>query len=70
LVPHAGKPSAGLPDGLFSNQKFLFGKIWGGLAIENLGMRYDHLVYFTAMGNILWPFGLFCGHFVYFSPFW
>jgi hypothetical protein len=28
--------------------------------MENLGMFYDHLVYyFTAIGNILWPFGIF-----------
>jgi hypothetical protein len=26
--------------------------------------------YFTAIGNILWPFGIFCGHLVYFFPFW
>jgi hypothetical protein len=40
-----------------------------GLAMENLGIFYDHLVYFTAIGNILWPFGIFCGNLVYFSPF-
>jgi hypothetical protein len=38
--------------------------------MENLGIFYDHLVYFTAIGNILWTFGIFCGHLVYFSPFW
>jgi hypothetical protein len=26
--------------------------------------------YFTAIGNILWPFGIFCGNLVYFSPLW
>jgi hypothetical protein len=31
--------------------------------MENLGVFYDHLVYFTAIGNILWPFGIFCGIF-------
>jgi hypothetical protein len=41
-----------------------------GLVIENLGILYVHLVYFMAIGNILWPFGIFCGHLVYFSPFW
>jgi hypothetical protein len=40
------------------------------LAMENLGIFYDHLVYFTAIINVLWPFGLFCGYLVYFSPFW
>jgi hypothetical protein len=34
-----------------------------GLAVENLGIFYDHLVYFTAIGNIY-------GHLVNFSPFW
>jgi hypothetical protein len=24
--------------------------------MENLGIFYDHLVYFTAIRNILWPF--------------
>jgi hypothetical protein len=38
--------------------------------MENLGIFYDHLVYFTAIGNILWPFGIFCGTLVYFPPFW
>jgi hypothetical protein len=26
--------------------------------MENLGILYDQLVYFTAIGNILWPFGI------------
>jgi hypothetical protein len=60
----------GLPDGLFSNQKSQFGVILVGLAIENLGIFYEHLVYFTAILTILWPFGIFCGHLVNFSPFW
>jgi hypothetical protein len=60
---------AGLPDGLFSNQKSQFGKILEDLARENLGIFYDHLVYFTAIGNILWPFGIFCDHLVYFPLF-
>jgi hypothetical protein len=50
-----------LPDGLFSKQKSQFGKILEGLATENLGMFYDHLVYGTAIGNILRIFGIFCG---------
>jgi hypothetical protein len=37
-----------------------------GLAMENIAIFYDHLVYFTAFGNILWPFGIFCGNLVYF----
>jgi cellobiose-specific phosphotransferase system component IIC len=31
--------------------------------MENLGIFYDHLVYFTAIENILWSFGIF-------SPVW
>jgi hypothetical protein len=38
--------------------------------MENLGTFYDRLDYFTAVGNILWPFGLFRSRLVYFSPFW
>jgi hypothetical protein len=37
-----------------------------GLAKEDLGIFYDHLVYFTAIGNILRPFGIFCGILVFF----
>jgi hypothetical protein len=51
-----------LPDGLFSNQKFQFGSILEGLAMENLGIFYDHFVYFKAIANIFWPFGIFCGN--------
>jgi hypothetical protein len=40
-----------------------------GFAMKNLGIFYDYLVYFTAIGNILWPFGIFCGYLVYFSHF-
>jgi hypothetical protein len=35
--------------------------------MENLGIFYGHLVYFTAIENILCPFGIFCGNF---SPVW
>jgi hypothetical protein len=27
-------------------------------------------MYFMAIGNISWPFGIFCSSLVYFSPFW
>jgi hypothetical protein len=47
-----------------------FGKLFGGLAMENLGIFYEYLVYFTAIANILWPFGIVCGHLLYFPPFW
>jgi hypothetical protein len=39
----------GLPDGKFSNQKSQFGSISEGLAMEDVGMFYDHLVYFTTI---------------------
>jgi hypothetical protein len=61
---------AGMPDGLFSNQKSNLGEILEGLAMENVGIFYVYFVYFTAIGNILWSFGIFCGHLVYFPPFW
>jgi hypothetical protein len=44
--------------------------------MENVGLFYDPLVHFTAIENILWPFGIFLliwyffAHLVYFSPFW
>jgi hypothetical protein len=30
-----------------------------GLAIENLCLFYEHLVYFTAIGYNLWSFGIY-----------
>jgi hypothetical protein len=38
--------SAGLPDGSFSNQKSKFGLILEGLAMEDVGIFYGHLVHF------------------------
>jgi hypothetical protein len=40
--------------------------------MKNLGIFYDHLVYFTAIGNIYYGHyvGIFCGDLVYFPPFW
>jgi hypothetical protein len=37
--------------------------------MENLGIFRDHSVYFKAIGNILWPFGIFCGNLVHITPF-
>jgi hypothetical protein len=37
---------AGLPDGLFSNQKSQFGKNSQGLRLENIEIFYGHLGYF------------------------
>jgi hypothetical protein len=47
-----------------------FGKVWRVFQWKiYIGIFYDHLVYFTAIGNILWPFGMFCSHLVYFPRF-
>jgi hypothetical protein len=47
----------GLPDGLFSNQKIQIWVTLDGLRMENDGILYGHLEYFTAIWYILWPFG-------------
>jgi hypothetical protein len=48
----------GLPDGFFSNQKSQLGKILEVHAMDDVGTFYDHLVYFTTFGYILWPFDI------------
>jgi hypothetical protein len=48
----------GLPDGIFYNQKSQFGSILEGLAMEDVVTFYGNLVYFTAIGFILWSFGI------------
>jgi hypothetical protein len=35
-----------------------------------MGKLYGHFVYFTSIWYILWPFGIFCGTFGIFFPFW
>jgi hypothetical protein len=37
--------------------------------MKDLGNFFGHLVYFTAISYILWPFGIVCSHFGTFSPF-
>jgi hypothetical protein len=59
-----------LPDGIFSNQKFQFGKIFEGLEMEDVGIFYVRLVYIAAILYNLWTFGMFYGYLIYFSPFW
>jgi hypothetical protein len=44
---------AGLPDGLFSDQKYQFGKIFRGLILENADIFPGHLEYFIDIGDIL-----------------
>jgi hypothetical protein len=39
----------GLPDGIFSNQKSQFGYILEGLAMEDVGILYGHLVFFVVI---------------------
>jgi hypothetical protein len=36
-----------------------------GLAIEDVGIFYVHLIHFTAIWYILWHFGIFYGYLVY-----
>jgi hypothetical protein len=43
------------------------GKFWRVLQWK---IFFEHWVYLMAIGNILWTFGIFCGHLVYFAPFW
>jgi hypothetical protein len=38
--------------------------------MENIVIFYDRLAYFTAIGNISFPFDIFCGNLVYCPPFW
>jgi hypothetical protein len=35
----------------------------------NVGIFYDHLEYFMAICYNFWPFGIVCGHLLYFSQF-
>jgi hypothetical protein len=46
------------------------GKILDGLALEDDGIFYRHLVHFTAFCSILWTFGIVRVNLVYFFPFW
>jgi hypothetical protein len=63
----------GVPD---AYQKSQFGYILGGLCMEKVGIflaiwnMCGHSEYFMATWNILWPFGIFYGYLVHFSPFW
>jgi hypothetical protein len=53
----------------FQTKNLNFGRFWRVLLRRDLGIFYDHLVYFTAIGNILRPFGIFCGILVFFPCF-
>jgi hypothetical protein len=56
-----------LPDGILSNQKSKFGYTSEGLSMEYVDTFYGYLLYFTAIYDILLPFGVFYGHLEYFS---
>jgi hypothetical protein len=62
---------AGLPGGIYSNQKSKCGYILVGLAMEDVCKVNDRLVYlfYTDIWYILWPFGTFSDSLVYFSGF-
>jgi hypothetical protein len=59
----------GLPDGIFSDQKYQFGSILERLEKENVGIFFGHLEYFKASWFILSTFGNFVVFLVYFYPF-
>jgi hypothetical protein len=40
----------GLPDGLFSNQNYQFGKNFQGLRLENVDILYGHFEYCRTFG--------------------
>jgi hypothetical protein len=52
-----------MPDGLFSNQKYHFGKFWRVL-------HWKLLVYFIAIWSILRQCGIFCAHLIHFIVIW
>jgi hypothetical protein len=60
---------AGLPDGLFSNQKSQFGNTFQGIRLENVEIFYGRLEHFMNIRDILPTFGTFCVHLVHFSSF-
>jgi hypothetical protein len=53
----------GLPDGLFSNQKYQFGK-------KIRASDWKMLIYFMAIWNNFWIFGIFYDHSVHFVFIW
>jgi hypothetical protein len=64
LTHRSRESSAGLPDGIFSNQKYKFGPILNGLAMEDFGsfiaifILYCYLVYFAVILYIFPHFGM------------
>jgi hypothetical protein len=54
---------------LVSYQKSQFECISEGLGMENVGIFFGHLEYFTAIWYILWQFGIYGYHWYIFSSF-
>jgi hypothetical protein len=50
--------SAGLPDVLYSNQKFQLGKNFQGLKLENVDIFYGHLEHCEFIWHIVSCFGV------------
>jgi hypothetical protein len=50
---------AGLPDGIFSNQNYKFGKILEGLRTINVGIFCARMEYIMSNWYISWSFGNF-----------
>jgi hypothetical protein len=55
---------------MFLNQKSKFGQFLEGLAMEDVGIFYGHLVFYTAIWFSLQPFGVLHRHLVYFGEIW
>jgi hypothetical protein len=53
----------------FQTKNCNLGKFFQGLAMEDVGIFFVHLVYFMAIWYILWSLGTVCWDWVYFSPF-
>jgi hypothetical protein len=64
-----GMPRQGCQMVGFLAKKSKFGYILEGLAMEDVGIFYGHLVHFTVLCYILWVFGIVCGNLVYFPHF-
>jgi hypothetical protein len=58
-----------LPDGIFLNQKFQFGEILEGLAMEDV-VFFGHFFYVGTLRPYDSFYCHFCGRLVIFSPFW
>jgi hypothetical protein len=58
-----------LPDGLAKDLKYQFWYILEGQGLKNVSIFHANLVYFMAIWNNLWPFGIVSGHLVYFSSY-